>query len=150
MSLFEAILLANVLSSIMMTGLIWFVQIVHYPLFAKVPINLLAEYEKAHSHRTGVVVVPLMLIELLTTALLCFPIFNRAGSILPVIGAVILAGVWISTFAMQLPLHIMLSKLGDYRTVQRLVSTNWIRTLGWSARSAIVILILFSTGGFVG
>lgn len=134
----------------MMTGIIWFVQIVHYPLFAKVPTNLLVEYERSHSRRTGAVVVPLMLVELLTAVLLCLPMFNQEDSPLPEIGAAILAVVWMSTFAIQLPLHKMLSKIGDYVTVYRLVNTNWIRTLGWSARSAVATLMLYSNGGFVG
>ena len=150
MNLLETILIANLLSSIMMTGIIWFVQIVHYPLFAKVPTNLLVEYERSHSRRTGAIVVPLMLVDLSTTVLLCLPLFNQEGSPLPVIGAAILAVVWMSTFAVQLPLHRKLSKLGDYATVQRLVNTNWIRTLGWSARSIIASLMLLSNGGLVG
>lgn len=150
MNLLETILIANLLSSLMMAGIIWFVQIVHYPLFAKVPTDLLVEYERSHSRRTGVIVVPLMLVELLTTVILCLPMFNHAGSIMPLVGAAILAVVWMSTFAIQLPLHKVLSKTGDYVTVCRLVSTNWVRTFGWSARSVIATLMLFLNGGLVG
>jgi hypothetical protein len=32
-ALFQVVLLANLGSSLLMTGVIWFVQIVHYPLF---------------------------------------------------------------------------------------------------------------------
>ncbi len=150
MDFLETVLFLNLLSSIMMTGIIWFVQIVHYPLFAMVPTNRLVAYEKSHSHRTAAIVMPLMLIELLTTGLLCFPMFNQAGSLLPVIGAAILAVIWMSTFTVQVPLHRMLSKTGDYVTVYRLVSTNWIRTFGWSARSIIASMMLLSNGGLVG
>ncbi len=146
----ELILAANLLSCLMMTGLVWFVQVVHYPLFAQVPLDRLIAYEKSHSRRTGAVVIPLMLIELVSTVLLCFPRYNLEDSSLPMVGAIILAVVWISTFALQVPCHRKLSRAGDYAVVQRLIKTNWIRTIGWSARSVIVMAMVFSDGGFLG
>ena len=36
-----------------MTGLIWFVQVVHYPLFAAVGADQFVAYEVAHQRRTS-------------------------------------------------------------------------------------------------
>jgi len=46
-----------------MTGLIWFVQIVHYPLMGAVQADAFPAYEVAHQRRTTWVVGPVMLIE---------------------------------------------------------------------------------------
>ncbi|MDP9439422.1 MAG: hypothetical protein M3P49_11875, partial [Actinomycetota bacterium] len=59
----QLVLLVHVGATLFMVGLIWFVQIVHYPLFASVGRGGFAEYSRAHSRLTGLVVGPPMLIE---------------------------------------------------------------------------------------
>jgi hypothetical protein len=58
------LLLAHVAATLFMTGLIWFVQIVHYPLMSSVGRAEWVEYERRHLRRTTAVVAPAMLIEL--------------------------------------------------------------------------------------
>ena len=48
-SFVKFILLTNVAATLYMVGLIWCVQIVHYPLFAEVGKDGFAAYEAAHS-----------------------------------------------------------------------------------------------------
>ena len=52
------VLLANVASTLLLVGLIWFVQIVHYPQFVRVGSERFAEYETIHVRLTTWVVVP--------------------------------------------------------------------------------------------
>ena len=66
MSAESAALLAHVAATAAMTGLIWFVQLVHYPLFARVGVADFTAYEREHVRRTGLLVAPLMLLEALT------------------------------------------------------------------------------------
>ncbi len=66
----KLILLAQVFSTLFMVGLIWFVQIVHYPLYANVGREQFPEYEALHNRRTNWVVGPAMLIEMVTAAML--------------------------------------------------------------------------------
>jgi hypothetical protein len=54
----------------MMNGLIWFVQIVHYPLMTRAGREGFARYEAGHTARTTTVVAPLMLAEATTACLL--------------------------------------------------------------------------------
>ena len=64
------ILCLNVLSTWYMVGLIWLVQCVHYPLFAKVSDENYVEYQQLHErYITPVVGVP-MIIEIVTAILL--------------------------------------------------------------------------------
>ena len=64
------ILIANLVSSCYMVGLIWMVQIVHYPLFARVGREQFVAYQTSHQSLTTIVVGPPMLIEFLTAVLL--------------------------------------------------------------------------------
>ena len=65
-----AILLVNALATIALTGLIWFVQLVHYPLFALADNGRFARYEAEHARRTSWVVAPLMTLEAVTAMML--------------------------------------------------------------------------------
>ena len=50
-------LLACLASTLFMTGLIWFVQVVHYPLFSEVEPGDFLRYHAAHPRRTTRVVL---------------------------------------------------------------------------------------------
>jgi len=131
----------HAISTIMMGGLIWFVQIVHYPLMSRVGDIGFAQYEQSHTKRTGWVVAPLMLTEL-TTALLIFTQADNLGFTLPFAGLVCLGLIWASTALLQVPAHRTLEQGFDDRVHTRLVRTNWIRTVLWTARSVISIMLL--------
>jgi len=47
-----------------LVGLIWFVQIVAYPLFARVGADAFPAYHEAHARLITFVVAPLMVLEL--------------------------------------------------------------------------------------
>ncbi len=120
-----------------MTGLIWFVQVVHYPLFAEVGEDAFKPYEHAHQRRTTWVVAPVMLIEAASAMLLVTPLAHAASPTLAWTGVALLVVVWLSTFLLQVPLHAVLERTGSKQAMRRLVLTNWIRTLAWTARAVI-------------
>ena len=134
-----AILLLHAASTLAMTGLIWFVQIVHYPLFAYAESGDFRGFAADHQRRTGAVVGPLMLAEAGTAALLLFP---PQDSPTAWIGGALLASIWLSTALVQVPLHRRLAAGYDARAARRLVATNWWRTLAWTARAVIALLLL--------
>jgi hypothetical protein len=145
------VLLPHLAATLFMVGVIWFVQVVHYPLMAGVGRAESVAYEQAHTRRTGWVVAPPMLIELATGILLLW--VRPAGVPLApaVAGAALLAVVWISTQWVQIPCHNRLSRAFDSRTHRRLVSTNWARTTAWSLRGLLVVwmvLMALSEGRF--
>lgn len=140
-SLPVALLLANLASTLFMTGLIWFVQIVHYPLFAAVGGAAFPAYSRAHQQWTTLVVGPPMLVEALTAGLLVVvrPSFVPAWAAWT--GLLLVAAIWLSTASLQVPAHGRLSAGYDGDTGAFLVGTNWIRTVGWTARAALVIWV---------
>ncbi len=138
----SALLAIHAFATLSMTGLIWFVQVVHYPLFARVGPDAFAAYEREHQHRTTVVVAPLMLAEAIAAAVL---VAQPEAGALEWIGAALVVFLWASTALVQVPLHRRLDAAFDARTVSLLVRTNWLRTLAWTAR-AIIALVLLGRG----
>jgi hypothetical protein len=68
------VLVLHFASTFYMVGLVWFVQRVHYPLFAGVGSQQFPAYERAHVTRTNPVVGPAMLMEAATAlALVVLP-----------------------------------------------------------------------------
>jgi hypothetical protein len=126
---------AHLLTTFAMVGVIWFVQIVHYPMMASFDRENFASHEKEHCDRTGWVVVPLMLVEIFTFALLLIEGI-RSNAFL--ISGLLLGVIWASTFLIQVPLHRRLLRGWNARLHQRLVTTNWIRTAAWTGRGFLL------------
>jgi hypothetical protein len=126
---------SELVSTLFMTGLIWFVQVVHYPLFARVGAGHSVAYQAEHIDRTGLVVAVPMLVELASCALLTFRGDTAVWQRWP--GALLLAIVWIGTAVLLVPAHEALARGFDANVHARLVGTNWIRTAAWSARAAL-------------
>ena len=91
------VLLANAAATIFMTGLIWFVQVVHYPLFAAVGVAEFPAYSRAHQQWTTLVVGPPMLVEALTAALLLGSRPAGVPSWSAWVGLGLVAIIWLST-----------------------------------------------------
>ncbi len=131
------LLLANLLVTSALTGLIWTIQIVHYPLFAQVGSDGFVAYEQAHSFRISTLVGPLMGVEFVCALLI---VWRRPPgvSMLMAWGAlVVLLIVHIGTVAFSVPAHNVLGGGFSAAAHRRLVQTNWIRTLGWTTRACL-------------
>lgn len=134
-----ALLLTHLAATLCLVGVIWFVQLVHYPLMGQVGRDEAVGYERQHTRRTGWVVAPLMLAELATAGLLLgarptgVPLWAAA------LGVALLAVVWASTWAVQIPCHRRLSVAFDPVVHRRLVRTNWLRTACWSLRGLLAL-----------
>lgn len=129
-----------------MAGLIWFVQLVHYPLFAAVGREGFVAYEAAHMKRTSWVVGPLMGIEGVAALAIAALVRNEVGLALTIAGLVLLAVIHASTVFFQVPAHTKLAREYDDATQQRLVRTNLVRTIGWSARTAVATAMVVNAG----
>ena len=126
-----------------MVGLIWFVQIVHYPLMGAVPESGFSEYALAHQRRPTWVVGPVMFVEAGSALLLVITAHEQSVAMVTRwIGLGLLAIVWASTFAVQVPLHAKLALGFDPVVWRRLVTTNWLRTIAWTARGIVALLLL--------
>ncbi len=131
----ETLFLINACSSFFMAGLIWFVQIVHYPSFLNVEVSNFQQFHRNHVIRTGFVVVPPMLVELASSALLVS--FYSELQLVNSLGLGLVIAVWLSTFLLQAPAHKRLQNNFDRSVVLKLIRTNWIRTGLWSLKALL-------------
>lgn len=136
---FESILIVHLSSCAFMTGLIWVIQLVHYPSFHFVEKKDFVAFEAFHSQRITWIVLPVMSLELFTAVGLFWmslqtPNFGLTALTLGSVGA-----LWVYTLMVSAPLHGRLLR-EDYskKIVETLVNTNWVRTLLWTARLVVV------------
>ena len=141
------LLLAHAAATLFMVGIIWFVQVVHYPLFARVGAAGFAAYSTTHARLTGLVVGPPMLVEAATAIALVVSTPPKVSSWLLWVGLVLLAGIWLSTALLQSPSHTELGRGFDLSAHHSLVGSNWVRTVLWSLRGLIVLWILSEAMG---
>lgn len=132
------LLLLNLLFTGFMTGLIWFVQIVHYPIFARVAPDYFRGFHAAHMSLTGRVVILPMLIELGLAFVLAFRVSGWMSW-----AALALVGVaWLSTFLFSVPAHGQLGEGFNAEAITRLVATNWIRCWAWTLRAGLLVYMV--------
>ncbi len=138
----EVLVVGHAAATLIMVGVIWFVQVVHYPLMAKVSASEFAAYEREHQNRTTFVVAPTMLIEAVAAAVLLVVAPPGMGRILPAAGIALLAVIWLSTFLVQVPLHTRLAGGFDAGMHRKLVRSNWLRTAAWTGRGILACVML--------
>lgn len=138
-----ALLLINAAATLFMTGVGWFVQVVHYPLLAAVGADRFAAYHEAHSRLTTRVVLAPMAVELVSSFALLFDRPEGVGPAAVLAGTVLALITWASTALIQVPQHRRLSPDG----VRALVAGSWLRTLAWTAHAGLVLGMLAATAG---
>ena len=132
------VLLAHAAGTWAMVGLIWFVQVVHYPLFAAVGEDRFIAYEARHTRLTAWVVGAPMATEGFAALALLTQV-DHIGLGATGLGLALLAAIHASTVLLQVPCHRRLSSGFNDDVARRLVATNWVRTVGWSCRGFLVL-----------
>jgi hypothetical protein len=134
--------LSQLATTLPLAGLIWTIQLVHYPLFAKVGAPTFGAYHAGHTAMITPLVMPLMVAELAAAfATVRWP----STRVPPWFGGAMLILVlcaWATTGLLSVPAHNALANGFDPRAHERLLLTNWLRTLAWTARSALLLWAL--------
>ena len=133
----ELIFIIHLFTSLLMTGLCWFVQIVHYPLFHQIKLEEFSNYERKNVV-TGFITVPLMTIELATGLYLLW----ANPSFIYLLNVGLLGLIGLSTVFYQVPIHLKLIKDPSIALINKLILTNWIRTISWAIRLILLALLL--------
>ena len=137
-----AALYIHLIATVFMAGLIVFVQVVHYPLMAKVGDRAWVGYEQAHTVRTGWVVIPPMLAELSSAVWIFAAAAGDQAQGMALSGLILLAFIWTSTAVFQAPAHGRLVQGFDDEVHRGLVRSNWIRTAAWLGRVPIAVAMI--------
>ena len=120
--------------------LIWMIQCIVYPSFLYFNTENLIKWHRKYTHLIGVIVSPLMLLQLGITAyqiIIEFSLFN-------VMSLVIISTVWIVTFLLFVPIHNKISKgIVNKEMLVSLVTKNWLRTTLWTLLFVLNIIIDF-------
>lgn len=136
------LLLANAAAGFYMTGVIWFVQLVHYPQMNMVGEDGFIAYENRHTKMTTFVVAPPMIFELFSGAWVAMLPPEGVPSWGVWLNAGLIVSLWSSTFLLQVPQHTRLERGFDIRAHRFLVISNWLRTALWSARCILMCWLI--------
>ena len=120
-----------------MTGLCWFVQIVHYPLFKDIPKESFPLYQRKN-YNTAIITIPTMIVEMISGLYLIY-IF---GSKLLILNMILFGLIMVSTMILQVPTHLKLKDHPNEKSFNFLIRTNWIRTILWTIRSGVLIYLI--------
>ena len=137
------LLLIHLISTSLMVGIIWVIQVVHYPSFHFIGNSRYISFQKFHMERISYIVIPVMLVESISGLLL---IYDEINTIL-LISMVLLLSIWMLTVFFFASVHQQLVSGYKQETVRKLVLINWIRTLLWTLR--LVFLIIYFTENFI-
>lgn len=137
----KTLFLISLFSGWFLTGLIWTIQIVHYPSFSRVGESAFVQFHQFHTTAISFIVVPLMLVELISSIGLAT--INPEYRFL-IVAAFVLV-IWLSTFLLSVPAHNELSGGFVDSAYSKLVLTNWIRTLLWTLKSGFMTYLLINS-----
>jgi hypothetical protein len=122
-----------------MAGVIWIMQLVHYPMFRSLDRTTFSASHHYHSRSISIIVMPVMVIEIGLASLLCWN--QKFLDVQSDVALALLLVNWATTFFVIVPLHDRLRSNGFQDDVHAsLLRWNWVRTIGWTARGLIVLL----------
>jgi len=127
----------HLLATAILTGAIWVIQLIHYPVFKYIDKSYFKLFMKFHVRGILIFVLPFMLIEIVSGTYLFIIGHN---SILFLFSLVILYLIWISTLLIFSNYHKKLQHDKDNDIINKLVKYNWFRTLGWTVRLILICL----------
>ena len=126
-------LLFHMASTWAMVGFIWTIQLLQYPLMAEVPRDGFPRFEAVHQRKVTAVIALFGPLEVVVAALVFFTV-DTVPTWLSFGSGAVLAAIWTSTAFFYAPLHARLADGFDEVLHRRLVATNWLRTVAWTAR----------------
>lgn len=129
----DSILLLNVYITIFMFSVILMTQIVSYPLLKNVDNVTFVKYHTFYVSKIFIIVAPAMVFEFI----LSFYILYFFKSFDVIFNFLTIALIFLSTILIQVPIHEKLKHAKDNFLIQRLINTNWIRTILWGTKLVI-------------
>ena len=130
-----------------MVGLIWLVQVVHYPLFRLVGSGDFKGFHHNHTRLISWVVGPPMLAEGLSGVALVWYRPSGVPELSALVGVFLLLVIWASTAFLRVPQHNRLAHGFDTAAYRKLVATNWVRTASWSLRGLLTAWMVSKAAG---
>jgi hypothetical protein len=121
-----------------MCGVIWIIQLIHYPSFAYISQNQFEQFHTQHTTAMGLLVGPIMIVELIAGLWLMLTETNKYT----VIHLLLVLTLWLLTFLVSVPLHNKLATGYNLSAIENLIKTNWPRTLLWTAKAGLTTFLV--------
>ncbi len=118
-----------------LVGLIWLIQLIHYPSFASIAAERWQGFHHAHTTAMGLLAGAPMVASLLLGLWLAW----RDGGSPQYVALGCEVAAWIVTFAVSVPLHQRLAAGPDPQAIALLISTNWLRTAAWTVKLGVLL-----------
>ena len=133
-------LIIHLIATSVMVGVIWIIQLVHYPSFHFIELNKYTTFQRFHMSRISYVVIPAMLTELFTLILIII-LMDQVDPII-LASALLLIVIWLMTALFFSGVHQKLTLGYDQVVVEKLVKLNWGRTLLWTLRLLLISIYI--------
>lgn len=138
----NSVFVVHIFSSFFMTGLIWLVQLLHYPSYKYINSDQFTAYQTFHTQTITFIVGPMMVAEIFSGLYL---MMQMNWEKIYLVNFVLLMIIWLATAILSVPNHGKLALGYDLGVVDYLIRTNWIRTLAWTIHSGILVYLLLKT-----
>lgn len=116
--------------SLYMLAIIWLIQLIHYPSFLHINENEFKDFHAKHTQIMEFLVGPVMVLELIISCMQLSTGVNASSISL----LIIVLCLWFFTFFVSVPIHNKLSGGFQKTLIQKLILTNWLRTLLWTIK----------------
>lgn len=146
MTTLDWLILAQFGAAWYLAGVIWLIQLVHYPMLAELNPADAGESCRRHASRiTPVVGVPMLIEAACAVALVLLEQPRPGFALLAWLGLIVVVLLWAVTFLVQVPQHARLARQSgaiDGAAIANLVRWNWCRTALWTLRAILTAAIL--------
>ena len=133
-------LIIHLIATSVMVGVIWVIQLVHYPSFHFIELKQYTTFQRFHMSRISYVVIPAMVTELFTLILIIISMDQIDTLVLA--SAILLIFIWLITAVFFSGVHQKLTLGYDQTVVDKLVKLNWGRTLLWTLRLLLISIYM--------
>lgn len=139
----RTVVVGHTLFTLAMFGLMWTVQTVVYPQFRSVPAADFAAYAADHNTRIVTALLLLAPAEVIFAGWLWLDTPGPLNRTLVFFSGALLALAWVSTALYFGPFHGRFQGDYDLAEINKLISTNWVRTALWTARAGLASWFLW-------
>ena len=137
--MFDDLLTTHLISTSIMVGVIWVVQLVHYPSFKYVNESDYVIFQKYHMSNISYIVFPVMFTELITAILI---LFFGEESLFFMLSLICLFLIWVITGVLFTKYHSILKEGKDLKIIKKMIKANWIRALLWTMRLIMILFVI--------
>jgi len=136
---FDDPLMIHIISTSIMVGVIWVIQLVHYPSFKYVNESDYIIFQKYHMSNISYIVFPVMFTELITALII---LFFGEKSLFFVLSLICLFLIWVITGVLFTKYHSILKEGKDLMIIEKMIKANWIRALLWTMRLIMILFVI--------